>query len=73
MKKAAQQTTATSVRQKNVVSAAVKAVIGEEEEAFDDIGEHPYSLDLPTAKDKIAKLQAACERLFLKLDIRSNR
>ncbi len=68
MKKTAQQTTATSVRQKNVVSAAVKAVVGEEE-TFEDIGEHPYSLDLPIRKHDIAKLRAACERLFLKLDI----
>ena len=69
MKKTAQQTSTSAARQKNVVSAAVKAVAEEEEETFEDIGEHPYSLDLPIRKHEIAKLRAACERLFLKLDI----
>jgi hypothetical protein len=45
------------------VMAAVKAVIGEEPETFDDVNEHPGSLDLPTQKQKTTKLLADFRRL----------
>jgi len=45
------------------VTAAVKAVIGEEPDAFDGVDEHPSSLDLPTQKPKTTKLLADCQRL----------
>lgn len=58
----------TKTATKNVVAtkgvmAAVRAVVGEEQDTYDGVGEHPGSLDLPTQKQKINKLLAACERL----------
>jgi hypothetical protein len=43
--------------------SAVKAVIGEEPDTFDDVNEHPGSLDLPTQEHKTTKLLADCGRL----------
>jgi hypothetical protein len=43
--------------------AAVKAVIGEEPDTFDDVDDHPTSLDLQTQKPKMTKLLAACKSL----------
>jgi hypothetical protein len=69
MKKTAENTkTAT----KNVVAnphhmkgvmAAVTAVVGEEQDTFDGVDEHPGSLDLPPQRPKIKKLLAEMERL----------
>jgi hypothetical protein len=69
MKKAAEHTKTASKRivatprQIKEVTAAVKAVIGEEPDTFADVDEHPSSLDLPTQKPKITKLLADCECL----------
>ena len=50
-------------RQIKEVTAAVKAVIGEEPDTFADVDEHPGSLDLPTQKPKITKSLAEMESL----------
>jgi hypothetical protein len=50
-------------RQMKGVMSAVKAVIGEEPDTFDDVNEHPGSLDLPTQEHKTTKLLADCGRL----------
>jgi hypothetical protein len=69
MKKTAENTmTATqkvvaNPRQMKGVMAAVTAVVGEEQDTFDGVDDHPGSLDLPTQKPKITKLLADCERL----------
>jgi hypothetical protein len=62
MKKTAENTKTASKRivatprQIKEVTAAVKAVIGEEPDTFDCVDEHPSSLDLPTQKHKSTKL-----------------
>jgi hypothetical protein len=53
----------TTPRQIKEVTAAVKAVIGEEPDTFADVNEHPGSLDLPTQKPKITTLLADFRRL----------
>ena len=69
MKKTAENTkTATpkvvaNPRQMKGVMAAVTAVVGEEPDTFDDMDEHPGSLDLPTQEHKITKLLAEMKRL----------
>jgi hypothetical protein len=69
MKKTAENTKITTKRvvanphQIKGVMAAVKAVVGEEQDTFDGVDEHPGSLDLPTQKPKITKLLADCECL----------
>ncbi len=45
------------------VMAAVTAVVGEEQDSFEGVDEHPGSLDLPTQKHKITKLLAEMKRL----------
>jgi hypothetical protein len=45
------------------VMAAVTAVVGDEQDTFDGVDEHPGSLDLPTQKHKPTKLLAEMERL----------
>jgi hypothetical protein len=69
MKKTAENTKTAAKRivanphQITEVTAAVKAVIGEEPDTFADVDEHPGSLDLPTQEHKITKLLADCRRL----------
>ena len=69
MKKTAEKTktaikkVVANPRQIKEVTAAVKAVIGEEPDTFADVDEHPGSLDLPTQKPKITKLLAEMESL----------
>ena len=43
----------TTPRQIKEVTAAVKAVIGEEPDTFADVDEHPGSLDLPVRLKKV--------------------
>ena len=69
MKKTAENTktaikkVVTNPHQMKGVMAAVKAVVGEEPDTFDDMDEHPGSLDLPTQEHKITKLLADFRRL----------
>ena len=69
MKKTAEKTktaikkVVANPRQIKEVTAAVKAVIGEEPDTFADVDEHPGSLDSPTQKPKITKLLAEMESL----------
>ena len=65
IKKTAENTNAATKRivATKGVMAAVKAVVGEEPDTFDEVDDHPSSLDLPTRKQKINKLLADCERL----------
>jgi len=53
----------TNPRQMKGVMAAVTAVVGEEQDSFEGVGEHPGSLDLPTQKHEITKLLADFRRL----------
>jgi hypothetical protein len=50
-------------RQMDGVMAAVKAVVGDEQDTYDGVDEYPGSLDLPTQKDKTKKLHAEMKRL----------
>ena len=61
--KTATQKVVASPRQIKGVMSAVTAVVGEEQDTFADVDEHPCSLDLPTQKDKTTKLHAEMKRL----------
>ena len=61
--KIATQKSVANPHQMKGVMAAVKAVVGEEPDTFDDMDEHPGSLDLPTQEHKITKLLAEMKRL----------
>jgi hypothetical protein len=61
--KTATQKVVANPHQMKEVTAAVKAVIGEEPDTFADVNEHPGSLDLPTQKQKTTKLLAEMKRL----------
>ncbi len=50
-------------RQMKDVMSAVTAVVGEEQDSFEGVDEHPGSLDLPTQKHTITKLLADFRRL----------
>jgi hypothetical protein len=52
-----------SPRQMKGVMSAVKAVVGDEQDTFDGVDEHPGSLDMPTQKHKTTKLLAEMKRL----------
>lgn len=70
MKKRAQNSktaTKTGGYSPSAVMAAVKAVVGEEQDPFNDVDDHPGSLDLLTRNHKITKLLAHCERLLQKI------
>ena len=61
--KTAIKTVVASPHQIKEVMAAVTAVVGEEQDSFEGVDEHPGSLDLPTQKHEITKLLADFRRL----------
>ena len=61
--KTATERIVTTPRQMKGVMAAVTAVVGEEQDTFDSVDEHPGSLDLPTQKHKTTTLLAEMDRL----------